>query len=142
GVPVGHACAAPGRGPPPGPAALDWAAALAPRITWLGTGHCQHTRAEPRYRPSPALAHQVRIRQPHCDFPGCRQPATACDLDHTIPYQHGGLTCDCNLRPRSRHHHRAKQTPGWHVTSTPTGHTIWTTPSGRTYTSTGYRYPV
>ena len=31
---------------------------------------------------------------------------------HTIPYEHGGRTCECNLSPLCRSHHGAKQAPG------------------------------
>jgi hypothetical protein len=37
-----------------------------------------------------------------CAFPGCRRPASQCDLDHTAPFQRGGLTCECNLAPPSK----------------------------------------
>ena len=43
-----------------------------------------------RYMPSQALADFVRCRDLTCRFPGCDQPATRCDLDHTIPYADGG----------------------------------------------------
>ena len=47
---------------------------------------------EPRYRPSAALADFVRCRDLTCRFPGCDRPAYLSDLDHTIPYDAGGLT--------------------------------------------------
>jgi hypothetical protein len=133
GAPVAHACAPVTRPPPPGPAALTWAAGLAPRLAWLETGTCTHVREEPGYRPSTKLAHLMRIRQTTCCYPGCGRPASRCDLDHTIPYHHGGRTCECNLAPACRTHHHAKQTPGWHLTQDQPGHMTWTLPSGRTY---------
>lgn len=50
-----------------------------------------------RYQPSAALERAVRYRDLTCRFPGCSRPATICDLDHTIPFNHtdpatGGLT--------------------------------------------------
>jgi Domain of unknown function (DUF222) len=65
------------------------------------TGPCAHTGLNTGYRPSPKLQHLVRIRRPTCTFPGCRQPARRCDIDHTLAYDHGGLTCLCNLGPAS-----------------------------------------
>ncbi len=43
---------------------------------------------------------------------------------------------------RCRHHHHAKQAPGWQLTQDLPGHHTWTTPSGRTYTSGPATYPV
>ncbi len=54
-------------------------------------------RAEDGYRPSRRLRDLVIFRQPECSFPGCRRPGARCDLDHTTPYDQGGLTCECNL---------------------------------------------
>ena len=45
--------------------------------------------AEPRYRPSAALAELVRCRDLTCRFPGCDAPAQVCDIDHTIPHPLG-----------------------------------------------------
>jgi hypothetical protein len=143
GQALAHACAPRGRPPPAaGPAALHWAAALTGQLTWLQTGTCQHPRQENQYRPSRPLAHLIRIRQPACSFPGCGRPATRSDLDHTIPYQDGGRTCECNLAPACRTHHRAKQTPGWHLDQDQPAHLTWTTPTGRTYQPALIGYPA
>jgi hypothetical protein len=53
---------------------------------------------EPNYVPSAALAAFVRCRDLTCRWPGCDQPATACDLDHTIPHAQGGPTHAANLK--------------------------------------------
>jgi hypothetical protein len=140
---VAHACAR--HGPPStGPPALDlvagWLADLRP-VT-LESGECSHQRESPRYRPPPSLRHLIMIRQPTCGAPGCLQPATRTDLDHTIPYDQGGRTCECNLGPVCRHSHRAKQTPGWHLDQPEPGVMVWTLPSGRTYTTRPDPYPV
>ena len=50
-----------------------------------------------RYQPSAALERAIRCRDLTCRFPGCSRPASICDLDHTIPFNHddpaaGGLT--------------------------------------------------
>ncbi len=142
GHPVAHACAPRGRPPPPGKPALRWAAGLAGQLTWLESGTCRHTRQQSRYRPTGPLRNLVMIRQRTCCFPGCGRPAVRCDLDHTIPWDHGGRTCECNLAPLCRTHHRAKQAPGWHLTQDQPGHMTWQTPSGRTYTTGGEPYPV
>jgi hypothetical protein len=43
---------------------------------------------EPRYRPSKKLADFVRCRDLTCRFPGCKVPATNCDVDR----EHGGVS--------------------------------------------------
>jgi hypothetical protein len=129
-----------GAGPPPGPAALRWARTLTSHLAWLQAGGCDHTRAEDRYRPSPRLRNVITTRHRRCAFPGCRRPATQCDLDHTIPWHLGGATCECNLAPLCRNHHRAKQV--WHLDHTQPGVLTWTAPSGRTYTTRPEPYPT
>ncbi len=142
GQAVAHACSPRGRPPPAGPSALAWAIGLAPAMAWLETGTCTHQREEPGYRPSARLAHLIRIRQPACCHPGCGRPAQRCDLDHTIPYEQGGRTCECDLAPTCRQHHRAKQAPGWHLTQDQPGRMQWTLPSGRRYRPAIIGYPA
>jgi hypothetical protein len=111
------------------------------QLEWLETGGCAHRRETAAYRPSAVLEHLVRVRQQVCAFPGCQRAARRCDLDHTIAYDQGGRTCECNLAPLCRRHHRAKQAPGWHLSQPEPGTTIWATPSGRTYTTHPSVYP-
>ncbi|MBS9533548.1 DUF222 domain-containing protein [Mycobacterium sp. M1] len=61
---------------------------------------------EPRYRPSRSLADFIRCRDMTCRWPGCDCPAQFCDIDHTIPYDVGGLTHSSNLKLYCRRHHR------------------------------------
>jgi Domain of unknown function (DUF222) len=84
------------------------------------------------YRPPESLARHVRARDQVCCFPGCRQPSERCDLDHGIPYPHGP-TCDANLIPLCRHHHRAKTIGGWQWRRDPDGTVTWTAPTGHQY---------
>jgi hypothetical protein len=129
---VAHACAPAGS---PGPASIRWAAGLRSRMEFLETGTCGHARRTSRYRPPPNLVHLIRVRQRTCSFPGCRRPARRCDLDHTVPYDQGGATCECNLAPLCRRHHLAKQTQRWHLVQDQPGIMTWRTPSGRRYTT-------
>ena len=87
-----------------------------------------------RYQPPAHLADFVAARDRTCSFPGCTQPAHACDLDHITPYSRGGTTSTINLTPQCRHHHRGKDGGGHHLTRDPDGTIHWTTPLGRTYT--------
>jgi hypothetical protein len=105
-------------------------------------GPCDHAQAESRYRPSRKLWHLVTARSTHCTAPGCPRPAARCDLDHTTPWDHGGLTCPCNLAPLCRHHHKCKQKDGWKLEQPQPGILVWRTPVGRTYTTTPAVYPV
>ncbi|MDQ2877383.1 MAG: hypothetical protein M3Y33_22280, partial [Actinomycetota bacterium] len=58
---------------------------------------CAHTAATASYRPPPRLRDYVVARDLTCRFPFCGQPAWRGDLDHTQPWDSGGLTCSCNL---------------------------------------------
>jgi hypothetical protein len=96
--------------------------------------------AEPRYRPSAALTDFIRARDLYCRFPGCDQPAEVCDIDHTIPYRLGGPTHPSNLSLKCRAHHLLKTfwsgRNGWREQQLSDATIIWTSPSGRTYTTT------
>ena len=105
-------------------------------------GPCTHAQAEHRYRPSRSLRHLVGARSTRCTAPGCGQPAARCDLDHSTPWHHGGLTCPCNLAPLCRHHHRCKQAEGWWLEQPEPGVLVWRTPSGRTYATTPTVYTL
>ena len=95
---------------------------------------CDHQSAENRYTPSRKLRDLIRARTLTCDAPGCGAQAIYCDLDHTVAYP-DGATCQCNLGPKCRRHHRAKQAPGWHVEQPEPGVTRWTLPNGRSHTT-------
>lgn len=142
GAPPGSGVPRPdGPGPPGGPAGLrDWVASLRP--VFLESGTCTHQRQTASYQPPASLRHLVTVRRRTCTAPGCRRPATACDLDHTIPFHRGGLTCECNLGPVCRHHHHAKQASGWHLDQPQPGILVWTLPHGRAYRTLPDAYPV
>ena len=121
-----------------GPAA--WLASIP--MEWFEPAGCAHQRRSPAYRPPPTLQHLIRVRQQTCAFPGCRRPASQCDLDHTTPFQRGGLTCECNLAPLCRSHHGAKQARGWHLVQDQPGQMTWRLPSGRSYATCAEPYPM
>ncbi|MFC7671449.1 DUF222 domain-containing protein [Mycolicibacterium sp. GCM10028919] len=91
---------------------------------------------EPRYTPSKRLAEFVRCRDLTCRFPGCSQPATGADIDHTIAWPIGP-TCASNLKCLCRRHHLLKTfwsgPTGWRDRQLPDGTIVWTSPHGRTY---------
>ena len=112
---------------------------LAPDLIARGT--CDHRHAEGQYTPSRKLKHLLRARTATCDAPGCNAQAVYCDQDHTTPWP-DGPTCQCNLGPKCRRHHRAKQAPGWHVEQPQPGTVNWTLPNGRTHTTTPTVYDL
>jgi hypothetical protein len=157
GTAAAHGCAAgrhsppgtttsdyfPGHGPdPPGNAPRDYLASLRIRMAPIARGGCGHARAETGYRPSRALQHLVKVRNARCTAPGCGRPASRCDLDHTLAWDQGGLTCECDLAPLCRHHHKCKQAEGWRLEQPEPGVLVWRTPAGRRYTTTPTAHPA
>ena len=93
---------------------------------------------EPAYRPSPDMDEFVRMRDLFCRFPGCDVPADRCDIDHVRPWPLGP-THPSNLNCKCRKHHLMKTfytgNGGWGDIQLPDGTVIWTSPTGRTYTT-------
>ena len=115
---------------------------LGVKITPLAVGTCDHRNEEQGYQLSRRLRHLIAARTMYCSAPGCRRPATRCDFDHTIAYEAGGRSCECNVRPLCRRHHRCKQAPRWALEQPNPGIMIWTTPAGRRYKTEATRYYV
>lgn len=54
-----------------------------------------------------ALRRAIEVRDRHCTHPaGCTTPAEHCDIDHTHPHSHGGITSQHNGRLRCPTHNR------------------------------------
>jgi hypothetical protein len=150
GTAAAHGCAT-GRHPPPGPAPTGPAPPgtappgaplpFTPVMLPVTRGPCDHPHAEVGYHPSRKLQHLIRARNARCTAPGCGRPAVRCDLDHTVPWDQGGLTCECDLAPLCRHHHRCKQADGWTLEQPQPGVLVWRVPNGRTYATTLTQYP-
>lgn len=87
-----------------------------------------------RRRPTGPMRRQVEVRDQTCIFPGCRMPATNCDLDHRIPYAEGGLTHPDQLAPLCRYDHVTRHKAGWTHRRNPDGSHTWHSPLGATYT--------
>ena len=78
------------------------------------------------------LRRAVTLRHPCCGFPGCRQPASVCDVHHLVPRSAGGVTALHNLVPLCRFHHLiAIHHWGWTLRLNPDGTTTATSPDGR-----------
>jgi hypothetical protein len=75
-------------------------------------GGCAHTLASAAYRPPPPIREYVTARDLTCRYPFCGQPAWRGDLDHTRPWDKGGLTCCCNLGGLCRHSQAVRRATG------------------------------
>jgi hypothetical protein len=142
GQAIAHACT---RRPPPAgwhepSGKTGWLEQL--KLTRIEAVTCSHAREVPGYRIPDSLHHIVKTRQRTCAAPGCNRPAHRCDDDHTQPHDQGGRSCECNLAPLCRKHHRAKQTQGWHLEQPSPGVLVWTLPHGRRYVVTSGTYPL
>jgi len=128
--------------PQPDTRARDYLRTLRVQLTPIARDSCDHKHAETGYQPSRKLQHLIRTRSTRCTAPGCGRPAARCDLDHTLAWDKGGLTCECGIAPLCRHHHRCKQARGWQLTQPEPGVLKWKTPHGRTFTTTPTEYPL
>lgn len=86
-----------------------------------------------RRRPTADQARKVEWRNPTCVFPGCRMPASDCDLDHNQAWSKGGPTEVENLSPLCRHDHVIRH-GGWAIKQPRPGIYQWTSPLGHRYT--------
>lgn len=85
-----------------------------------------------RRRFSPAQRRLIEARHLTCGFPGCRMPASDCDIDHTDPFASGGPTTVGNGTPECRHDHILIHRGGWKHRVIGGRH-LWTSPLGHTY---------
>ncbi|MFT3853535.1 MAG: HNH endonuclease signature motif containing protein [Ilumatobacteraceae bacterium] len=65
-----------------------------------------------------ALRAVVEVRDRDCQCPsGCDEPIDACDVDHLVPWSHGGVTDQDNGRLLCRSHNRIEsqyaRPPNW-----------------------------
>ena len=132
-------CDLAGYGPIPASMAREIAAAATwtPLLLDSMTGELT-ARGHRTYRPSNAQADWIIDRDKTCTFPGCRVPATRCDVDHNTPFDHSRAaeeqTVVDHMDAKCRHHHRMKTHGGWRTARDPaTGTTTWTAPTGHTY---------
>jgi hypothetical protein len=114
---------------------------LTVKLASIPVGECDHRYESKGYQPSDTLRRLVEIRDGKCTLPICGWHPRGCDWEHAVPWPEG-RTCSCNGGCRCRHDHRVKQSPGWKIKQLPGGYHQWTTPSGKTYTSEPYRYPI
>jgi hypothetical protein len=95
------------------------------------TGRLDEVSAD-TYAPPQDMVDHVVTRDGTCRGIGCRIPATACDLDHEVPWP-AEPTAITNLHALHQRHHDVKTHTDTTVVTQPDGTTVWTLPSGRTY---------
>lgn len=88
-----------------------------------------HARVE-QYEITGRMRRRVELAHPTCVFPWCSAPSRRCDVDHRVAYDDGGASCDCNLAPLCRRHHRLKTHRGYRYTLIEPGTFLWSTPHG------------
>ena len=81
----------------------------------------RRTRTIPRH-----LRRLSRLRDQHCQYPGCRAPAAWCDVHHLIHWLHGGETKLANCALLCRRHHVACHEGGWKLARGPDGRIVAT----------------
>jgi hypothetical protein len=130
------------------PGAADQAAQVAKllrrlrvQLAPIAKGHCDHRHYSDRYVISRKVKDLIKARTATCTAPGCSRPAAEADADHTTPWP-TGPSCECNLGPPCRYHHRNKQAPGWRLEQPKPGVMKWHTPSGRTHTTYPTKYLI
>ena len=89
-----------------------------------------------RRRPTADQTRRIHAQHPTCVFPGCRMPASQCDIDHHNPWADGGPTSTTNLAPLCPHDHRARE-GGWTPQLRVDGRIQWASPLGHAYTTAG-----
>ncbi len=120
-----------------GPVTADVARRIAAEGTWRRvladprTGRFDEMSAS-TYEPPQDLRDHVLGRDRTCRGPGCRMPASRCDLDHRVPHPRGPTSPD-NLYAACRGFHEDKTLTDTTVTDDGAGGLSVTYPSGRTY---------
>jgi hypothetical protein len=128
-----------------GPIAADTARRLAADAIWRklicdpGTGEALDLGMW-SYRPSAQLVRFIKARDWACRFPGCGQPAIACDCDHRVDHHEAGPTSPGNLHLLCRLHHNLKTCKIWAARLNAEGGTEWISPLGHTYYTEPHRF--
>jgi hypothetical protein len=90
-----------------------------------------------RRRPEARDRRLVEARDRTCVFPGCRMPASVCDIDHITPHAEGGPTAPFNNAAACEHDHRVRHRHGWTYRRLPDGDYVWKSRLGHLYTTSG-----
>jgi hypothetical protein len=93
-----------------------------------------------RRRPTNHQTRQAQTLRTVCTFPGCRNPAEDCDLDHNVPWAQGGPTAITHLYPLCRGDHIIRH-HGWSYQINSDGTITWTSRLGHKYTTRPWHPP-
>ena len=111
----------------------EWCGRTDTHLTVLPVVDLADHESVDRYEVGDRLKAKVDLLTPTCVFPWCTRPARRCDKDHVVAHADGGATCDCNLAPLCRRHHRLKTRSGWRYRTVETGVWIWSDPHGQRF---------
>jgi hypothetical protein len=127
-----------------GPITAEHARELAANATWrriLTDSAGQVLEVSRRRHASPALADHIRIRDRSCRIPGCNVLAEESEIDHTVRHSDQGETSAANTGAYCKYHNLWKERSPWTVAQPEPGTFTYTSPEGRTYTTTPDPYP-
>ncbi|OZE90601.1 hypothetical protein CH302_26695 [Rhodococcus sp. 15-2388-1-1a] len=98
-------------------------------------GESAPSRSAVTYRPGARVAAFVRAAYRTCTFPNCDVPASRCQIDHLVPFDHddperGGWTIVTNLQPVCVFHHQAKTSGAWSAVMLAGGAILWSNSLG------------
>jgi hypothetical protein len=107
-----------------------------PHVDTIGLPIHQGTTKSRRHSRSQRRAIQARDRV--CYFPGCRMPASECDLDHRIPWSERRETSADGSDAGCKHDQvTVRHALGWKHHILPNGDHLWTSSLGHQYTKSG-----
>jgi hypothetical protein len=104
-------------------------------LTHPETG-CRLSVGRQQYAPPADMRRYLQIRDQTCQGIGCNRRATRSEIDHTRAWNTGGHTNVDNLVHLCRPCHRLKHQSSFSTRQGPGGSLTWTSPGGKTYTST------
>jgi hypothetical protein len=104
-------------------------------LTHPETG-CRLSVGRDQYAPPADMRRYLQIRDHTCQGIGCNRRATLSEIDHTRAWNTGGPTSVDNLVHLCKPCHRLKHQSSFTTRQGPGGTLTWTSPAGKTYTST------
>jgi hypothetical protein len=104
-------------------------------LTHPETG-CRLSMGREHYTPPADMRRYLQVRDQTCQGIGCNRRATLSEIDHTRAWNTGGQTNVDNLVHLCKPCHRLKHQSSFSTRQGPGGQLTWTSPGGKTYTST------
>ncbi|MEO6511125.1 MAG: HNH endonuclease signature motif containing protein, partial [Nocardioides sp.] len=111
----------------------DWCGRTDTQLTVVPVIDLNDHAGVDRYEVGERMRTRVSLLHPTCVFPWCGRPARRCDADHVLAHTAGGTTCDGNLAPLCRRHHRLKTKAGWRYEALEPGVWVWSEPHGQRF---------